>query len=174
MADEKKGPLDQVLDVVFYAPLGFFMNIEEVIPQLVEKGRQSVGMARMFGQFAVERGQSEASKAVSRVQKQAGERAGRVAGQAAATTPGTGGEAESALAAADSSVAYNGAVTTSARASAPAVSSLAIPDYESLSASQVVPRLDGLSPIELEAVETYENAHRGRKTILNKISQLRG
>jgi hypothetical protein len=49
---------------------------------------------------------------------------------------------------------------------------LAIPDYDELSASQVVDRLEGLSPVELEAIRTYESAHRARNTILGKIEQL--
>jgi len=54
----------------------------------------------------------------------------------------------------------------------PAVDELAIPDYDSLSALQVVDRLPGLTSGELEAVRAYEAAHRGRKTILNKAAQL--
>jgi hypothetical protein len=54
----------------------------------------------------------------------------------------------------------------------PAVETLAITDYDSLSASQVVTRLDGLEPDELEAVRAYETTHRGRKTILNKVAQI--
>jgi hypothetical protein len=49
---------------------------------------------------------------------------------------------------------------------------LAIPGYDSLSASQVVPRLAGLSQDELELVRRYESARRGRKTILSRIVQL--
>jgi hypothetical protein len=49
---------------------------------------------------------------------------------------------------------------------------LAIPGYDQLSASQVVERLDGLTPEELDAVRGYEMAHRGRSTILGKITQL--
>ena len=49
---------------------------------------------------------------------------------------------------------------------------LAIPDYDSLSASHVVNRLPGLTAEELEAVRVYEAANRGRKTILNKVAQL--
>ena len=52
------------------------------------------------------------------------------------------------------------------------VTTLAIPDYDNLSASQVVPRLDGLTAEELVAVGAYERGHRGRKTILNKVAQL--
>jgi hypothetical protein len=55
---------------------------------------------------------------------------------------------------------------------APLADTLAIPAYDSLSASQVVPRLSSLSPAELEAVREYEAAHRGRKTILNRVAQL--
>jgi hypothetical protein len=49
---------------------------------------------------------------------------------------------------------------------------LAIPGYDSLSASQVLPRLSGLTPAELEAVRNYELATRGRRTILSKVAQL--
>ena len=50
--------------------------------------------------------------------------------------------------------------------------SLPITDYDSLSARQVVSRLQGLSTGELEAVRSYEAATRGRKTILNRVQQL--
>ncbi len=55
---------------------------------------------------------------------------------------------------------------------APGADELAIPDYDALSASQVVPRLAGLAGEELDAVRRYEAANRGRKTILSKIAQL--
>jgi hypothetical protein len=51
--------------------------------------------------------------------------------------------------------------------------SLAIPGYDSLSASQVVERLAGLNAEELEAIGSYESAGRGRRTILNRVAQLR-
>ena len=51
---------------------------------------------------------------------------------------------------------------------------LAIPGYDSLSASQVVRRLDGLGEAELEAVRRYESGSRARRTILNRIAQIRG
>jgi len=41
-----------------------------------------------------------------------------------------------------------------------------------LSASQVVERLVGLAPDELDAVHAYEASHRQRRTILGKIEQL--
>jgi hypothetical protein len=50
--------------------------------------------------------------------------------------------------------------------------SLPIPGYDALSASQVVERLAGLTPAELDAVRTYEGSHRNRRTILGKIDQI--
>ena len=57
-------------------------------------------------------------------------------------------------------------------ADAPANDTLPIPGYDALSASQVVERLAGLSTDELDAVRTYESAHRNRRTILGKIDQI--
>ena len=54
----------------------------------------------------------------------------------------------------------------------PAADALPIPDYDELSASQVVERLDGLDRESLEAIRRYETDHRGRNTILGKIAQL--
>jgi hypothetical protein len=49
---------------------------------------------------------------------------------------------------------------------------LAIPDYDALSASQVVDRLEGLSRSELGAIRDFEASHRARNTVLGKIEQL--
>ena len=54
---------------------------------------------------------------------------------------------------------------------APDEAELPIQDYDSLAASQVVPRLATMSPAELRAVRAYEAAHRNRQTILNRVAQ---
>lgn len=53
-------------------------------------------------------------------------------------------------------------------------SDLPIQDYDSLAASQVVPRLATLSGDELRKVRAYELAHRGRQTILHRVAQRLG
>ena len=58
------------------------------------------------------------------------------------------------------------------KADVAAADALPIPDYDELSASQVVERLDGLDRESLEAIRRYETDHRGRNTILGKIAQL--
>lgn len=49
---------------------------------------------------------------------------------------------------------------------------LPISGYDTLSASQVVPRLAAMTSTELEAIRAYEASHRGRRTILNRVAQL--
>lgn len=160
---DRKRPIDHVLDLLVYAPLGFVMSLDEVVPQLVEKGHQQVNMARMFGQFAVETGTKEARK---RVEQLTDRNAGRAPLRPVATMP------DEARAAAPSPEAPEQAPPAVETEEAPSEGELAIPGYDSLSASQVVPRLDGLSAEERDAVRRYETAHRGRKTILSKLAQL--
>ena len=49
---------------------------------------------------------------------------------------------------------------------------LPIAGYDTLAASQIVARLDGLAAEQLAAVAAYEAAHRNRKTVLGKLDQL--
>ena len=57
-------------------------------------------------------------------------------------------------------------------AATPTEAELPVQDYDSLAASQVVPRLATLGTDELLAVQAYERAHRNRQTILNRVAQL--
>ena len=154
---ERKTAVDRALDLFVYAPLGFVLGLDEVLPQLVERGHQQVTMARMFGQFAVETGTKEARKRLEGIASN-----GRPEARPPAAAPPA-----PAAAPAEAAVAVDVEIV-------PPSGELAITDYDSLSASQVVPRLEGLSSDERDAVRRYEAAHRGRKTILSKLQQLDG
>jgi hypothetical protein len=169
---ERKSPIEQALDLFFYAPLGLLMNAQEVVPQLIEKGHQQVVVARMFGKFAIEQ---EAPKQIAGLQKQVQKVAEQLAarGRPASTpAPAKAPAAPSGNGSTSVPATQTSAPVVSTPAHGPAAATLAIPDYDSLSASQVVPRLEGLSADELASVADYEAQHRGRKTILNKIAQL--
>lgn len=49
---------------------------------------------------------------------------------------------------------------------------LAIPEYDSLAASQVIPRLEMLQPSDLRQILHYEENKRNRQTIVHKVGQL--
>ena len=177
MADEKS-PLEQALDLFVYAPLGLVLTVQEELPKLVEKGRTratgQVMMAKMIGQFAVQQGQREAEKAAKNAVERLSEMGIiRVEAETAAeervpvSTP-----APTAAAAPASSPSTRRAPAATNGGGVLPVTELAIPGYDSLSASQVVQRLAGLSAAELEAVARYESATRHRKTILSRVSQL--
>jgi hypothetical protein len=163
--------VEQALDVFVYAPIGLLFEGRSLLPQLVEKGKNQVTMARMVGQFAVQQGSVEAAKAASKLQDQAAgvlELLGLVGDDAPPSQPTPAAPPEPPRLVPDPPV------DSPSVATAPDPSELAIPDYDGLSASQVVNRLAGLTEEELESVAAYESAHRGRKTILNKVAQLQG
>ena len=61
---------------------------------------------------------------------------------------------------------------TATATAVPTEADLPVADYDSLAASQVVPRLAMLDAEDLRAVQAYESAHRHRQTILNRVAQL--
>jgi hypothetical protein len=188
---DQKSPVDRALDVLVFAPLGLALEARRLLPGFVERGRQQattqVTLAKMFGQLAVQQGQVEAAKLASNVQRQAtttlrelgvlpepapartkpapASAAAPTRGDRPTPSPASPPEPARSAAATKATPGSNGR-------SGAGAAELAIPDYDSLSASQVVPRLAGLSSEELEAVRTYEAKHRGRKTILNRVTQL--
>lgn len=60
----------------------------------------------------------------------------------------------------------------SAVGSVPTEAELAIPQYDSLAASQVIPRLEMLRSEDLQQILAYEEHQRNRQTIVHKVRQL--
>jgi hypothetical protein len=182
VSEDEKTPIDHLVegavDLFVYAPIGLFFEAPNLLPKLAEQGRVHANNARLFGQFAVKHGEAEVRRRFGDVEQQAvgllkmfgllpDDDAESSPDGPAATASSPGSPPSPPVTRGLEPVAGNGEAPPG-----PAVDDLAIPDYDSLSASQVVTRLEGLSPEELEAVRTYEAAHRGRKTILNKVAQL--
>jgi hypothetical protein len=193
--DNGKSPSEQAMEVFVYAPIGLLFEGSTLLPLLVERGRNQVTMARMIGKFAVEQGRSEATKTVSKLGDQAAglldflgdsltpavDEPAPPPAKSPTKRPASTGRAMAAAKttakpgatpAAPAEVAGPAVTTAPEGEGADAVTTLAITDYDGLSASHVVNRLAGLSAEELEAVRRYEAANRGRKTILSKIAQL--
>ena len=179
MPDDDKTPLDQLVDqaadLFVYAPIGLFFEGPSLLPKLAEQGRVHARNARLFGQFAVRHGEAELRRRVGGLEQQA-EGVLRMFGvlpdDEQAPPARYDAPDGSRPVTVDEPVSGNGDTPDPAAPTGPEVAELAIPDYDSLSASQVVTRLEGLTPGELEAVRSYESANRGRKTILNKVAQL--
>jgi hypothetical protein len=186
-AASEKSPVEaaveHAVETFVYAPIGLLFEGASILPQLVEKGRNQVTMAKMIGKFAVDQGRSEATKAAGKLQDQAAGVLDFIGGSITVPPPTPPAPAPAAKGPATRRPARPTTSTGAARQAARkvagvvadtvnAAAGLAIPDYDGLSASHVVNRLAGLSPVELEAVRLYEAANRGRKTILSKVAQL--
>jgi hypothetical protein len=188
----QQDPLEQLLDLLVYAPLGLLLTARDLVPTLAERGRRHLGpqttAARLVGEMAVSQGQRGVEHLVRRGRAQTEQLladllAGAPArGASARRSPGGDGRGATTPAATAAPTPPPSAAPTAVtgdRASTPPparpqVSELAIPGYDTLSASQVVQRLEGLTPGELEAVRAYEQAGRARKTVLTRIAQLTG
>ena len=170
-----KGPVDHLLDLLVFGPVGFASEARQLIPRLAEKGREQVDVqvrvARMIGQFAVQKGQQEAVKAVHRLRQPAPAPAD-VGPSKPASAPGSSSTEPLEEIIVVRVEDPDPMVSSTADVEVVDVGDLAIPAYDDLAASQVLPRLEGLRPGELDAVRRYEASHRHRKTVLGKIAQL--
>ena len=151
--DEARPAVDRVADVVFFGPLGFVLEHRRLLPQMAQRGRRQVAFTAMIGRFTVRHGRERVQGLIE-----------GLAGRAPADEP-----APAPLVAVPSLPTTD---VTTETASTMSAAALAIPQYDSLSAIQVVPRLEGLTDTELTQLRDYEVATRSRRTILAKISQL--
>lgn len=190
-----RNPLDRLLDLLVFAPLGLAVRAREEIPTLAAHGREKfaseANLARMVGQLAVSQGRRRVGRLLFRTGTGSETPPAPEAG--APSPPASPGLAvpvrdlsedppaplpvvapESLPEPAPDAVPESsGGPPTASAGAAPNPADLPIPGYDSLSASQVVQRLPGLSPDELEAVRSYEAAGRARKTVLLRVAQLR-
>jgi hypothetical protein len=192
--------VDKALRLFVYAPLGIAAYVRDSAPSLltvfVARGQRELAGVR----HAVEQrlGLTEPEPAPAPPLQRVADGIGRLASQAGSVVVGVARPVVDAATAAASSAASgaptngeamhwsakgggtNGAgaagaesadaSSSSSSASGPA--GLPIADYDGLSATQIIDRLDGLSRGALERIRVYELAHRARRTILATINQL--
>lgn len=165
MSDDRP-PVEQLLDLMLYGPLGLVLGGPTTdVTELARRGREHceshVKNAKLVGEYAVRRGSRNLQLRIARLLDHDDP-------DAEPTTAPT--EAAPSHEPVDPRVEQ----VIPVRHEDTEGLALPIPEYDSLAASQVVPRLAGLAPNELEAVRSYEAARRGRRTILAKIAQLQG
>lgn len=173
---------EQALDLLVYGPVGLALYLRDTAPSflrlfvacgraVLDEQRRSVqgqlGNARAVGEFATNQGGPHLLRVVQ-------ERIDQACARVEETLQGLSQLADSGAGTTDEPAAgaSNPPAAATTGVDASAASGLAIPDYDALSASQVVTRLDGLSPAELAAVRDYEQGHRARNTVLGKLDEL--
>ncbi len=131
----------------------------EDLPAMVARGRQEVANARIVGKFVVDQGQRE-------VTRRLGDLLGRGAEPSEPATPPPGPASPA------TAMAEKEATRPAPDPADGVLVEAALAGYDTLSASQVVRRLENLGPEELRAVHRHEASHRNRRTILNRTTQL--
>jgi hypothetical protein len=179
----EKSAADRVLDVAIYAPLGLALSALEAVPQLARKGRDrlrpQVGLARTVGQLAVREGYRQfvgfanSNGPISLGPLSfGGSRSNLPDASRGRGESTTNGNRTASIPRLEPVRVRAEVVEDGLSPDALSVGELAIPSYDSLSAPQVLQRLDGLSPDEVAAVRAYEAATRRRRTIITRADQI--
>jgi hypothetical protein len=180
---------DKAMELLVYGPLGFALYLRDTAPSflkvfvargraVLDEQRKSVGdqlgQARAVGEFATNYGGPHVGRIVndglSRVREHADDAINAL--NTLLGNPTTPPPTAAPGPAPDAATPSRPPAPAAPSAAAGTGRHLAIPDYDELSASQVVEHLDGLSRADLDAIREYETEHRARNTVLGKIEQL--
>jgi hypothetical protein len=189
---ERNDRIEHTIEVLVYAPIGVALYLRDMAPTFVNmfvaRGRaeidrrqaqvqQRTDTARSIGQVAMAFGVPMVRQRVEREVGTARDRAQSLLGSIAGSddivgAPAARPEPSAPMPPAPAAAAPAAGAPLGDSNGSQADPMLPIPGYNSLSASQVVQRLTGLSVEELEAVRAYEASNRKRRTILGKIDQI--
>lgn len=192
-------PLEQLIELFVYAPIGMLYEYPEVLPRLIKKGRSQVQLAKFFGQMAAkQRGASIPDPAIpgagaaGAAGAQAADAMAKMAARfitelgsqvglappspgseqaAASATPSSASGAGDPAAAADDSGSQS-EVTESVETPPARTARLPIAGYDDLTAKEIIGLLEDLTHDQLERVRAHESANRNRKTVVAKIDRL--
>ncbi len=187
MADEaQKPPIEQLVDLFVYAPIGLLYEYPDVMDKIVKRGRSQTQLAKVMAQMAARQGASGAQQgvdaavtdlaaALARCITEVGQRVGLAPDDVAEAAPGEAAPAEAAPgegAAPEPEAAAAATPAAASEAAVPDADTLPIAGYAELKAREIVGLLSELDPDELETIRAFEAANRHRKTVLAKIDGL--
>lgn len=153
-------PVERLLDLFLYAPIGLLATANDDLDEYVRKGRERAAAARMVGEFALRGVDERIGRSISDVEAMARSFLGVVLENAAPARRRASDPQPAEPSTSDDTIA-----TAS-------VDDL-IAGYDSMTARQVLAALDGLDADELRRIEEHEAARRNRSTVLARIRRLR-
>lgn len=170
-----KPTLTEVLETGLFGIAGVLVELQESLPKIVAKGKSTLeprlGMAKFVGQFAVARFENEFQQRADATIGQITEMVSLLFGQSKDEGPDEsdlGSMGGSSVG--DHDVSANADLKTSATMLPTDAGHLPIAGYRTLSAQQIIARLDSLNQSELEEIEQYESENRNRASILRSIA----
>jgi hypothetical protein len=161
-SDSAVDPVEQLLDLILYAPIGLVAKGIDAVPELAQRGRVNAANARVIGQFALGATNAKARSAISDAEQHIAAFLAIIADSASPKRAATSEKAEGSTTAGQSTTDASDAVED------------IISGYDAMTAAQVLPLLTTLDQTQRDRVEHYERSHRARKTILHRLRQLQG
>ena len=158
---DDRSPVDQLVDLFVYAPVGLLLEYQDVLPKLIKRGKSQVQIAKLMGNMAAKQGKRS-------VNSKLGDAVG-VASSAVAQGITEVGEKVG--------LAPDGASKPKDSPSADIVepervAPLPIAGYDDLKAKEIIALVGDLTPTQRERLRVHEAAGRARKTVLAKIDAL--
>ena len=148
-------------DVLVYAPIGLGAMLVEDGPAAMTRARQELRNARFIGRLTVDQGIAQMPRRLDT--DPVADDAPDERPPLASTLPDVGDETPTVEPEPETAVGSD---------DLPVAGDLALPDYDTLPAIDIVAKLDTLGTAERAAIERYETAHRQRRTVLGKLAQL--
>jgi hypothetical protein len=156
-----RDPVEVARELFVYAPIGVASRLSKDLPSLIEEGRAKYGVAKVMGTFAAQQGKRQFEE---RLRTATHGFWPQPAGQPATGNPKSSTQATPKT-----------PTTQEADVEAPTVADVAdlpIARYDTLSATQVLSHLAGLTPEQRNVIAEHERNTRSRRTILQRIEQL--
>lgn len=191
--DDQRTPIDDLVDLFLYAPVGLLYEYEDVLPKLVKRGKSQVQLARVLGTMAV-RGQGPvpANAVAEAVASMLVNRITEIGASIGLAPPTDEAEADHGTDDAPSTEKRPDNAGGSARSTTPKASTtpttpstskaaddaviedrpLPIASYDTLTAREIIGLLDELDSGQLARIRAHEEANRARKTVLGKLDRL--
>ena len=164
--DDTNQTSEQLVELLVYAPVGIALEAVDNFPKFVERGKSQVTLARFFAKTVARQGSKSVESVAERVLNDAAQVVVDLFGIDLAP------DADASNARHADSPAKAAAIQTVARASSSDVLDDMIADYDTLSAREIITKLESLSEQQLTSVAAYEAQGRKRVTIQRKIDQL--
>ena len=184
-------PLEQLIELFVYAPIGMLYEYPDVLPRLIKKGKSQVQLAKFFGQMAARQRGASAGETVGGAADVGAQTADAVAGLAArfvtelgsqlGLAPPSGATSTAASTTGIPAARPHDSTNTAGSESGPEPEAsdlpaktvrLPIAGYDDLTAKEIIGLLEDLTGDQLIRVRDHEAANRNRKTVLAKIDRL--
>ena len=174
MADDERTPIDDLVDLFVYAPVGLLYEYDEILPQLVRRGKSQVQLARVLGSMAAnQRGAAPMNVVVEAVASMLAKRITEI-GASIGLAPPVSDESSSTEPAPSPADDHpsDGRDRDDDEPIDPGDAPLPIASYDSLTAREIIGLLDELDDGQLARIRAHEEANRARKTVLGKLDRL--